>query len=485
MPSPRAWLLALLVLGLASPLFALDPRIPNYEFKYSLYPPGGLNPKRAKVIPRPDPKQPKASPLIDKNGKFSEWAQWYYEIATDPKAFETWWMGYWTDASVWKPAETFVYKGTSPGNQGHRIIAFLGTVYNAVQRDPDIDPEVKRRMCTEEWRRAAEQIIRRTIDGRGFLGYGPNQGNMAQTFHFLRTKFGAMKLLVPNIYTLDHAQDCIVTLLTAPNVICEEDKWLAPPDPEILETIGRQKRGLESDIRWVHDGKVLFTGGLFIGWNDKPSLHGTWDGLSILNTLFRYYPDPDPASPKSIFYKWNQLPEEKRQIGKKMITLCARRLWLDWKENHRPIWCWLRDGKPTEDDSRPTEAPWMPAYDGYGDNQLAWAKVAWEEVFGDPERNTNDGCQALLAIAQGRVLRKLKAPIGQQVPGRYDFDAETKKKWIAEDLKRLSPSPEEMKEFAARLQKWGLSDSVTSAGIAEETPKLDPRKSTIGTAEGQ
>ena len=48
-------------------------------------------------------------------------------------------------------------------------------------------------------------------------------------------------------------------------------------------------------------------------------------------------------------------------------------------------------------------------------------------MFGEPQRNTNDGVQALLAIAHGRIHRNLKTPKGQQVPGRYDFDPAVQK----------------------------------------------------------
>lgn len=37
---------------------------------------------------------------------------------------------------------------------------------------------------------------------------------------------------------------------------------------------------------------------------------------SLANSLFKFYPDPDPASPKSIFYKWNKLPQAKKAFGK-------------------------------------------------------------------------------------------------------------------------------------------------------------------------
>jgi len=290
--SLRAACLALIVLGAScAAALAFDPRQPNYEFKYTLYPPGGFSPKSSKAVPRAAPKNPKAFAIIGKDGKFADFAQWYYAIGSDPKNFEKWWYGYFTDRGVWKPSKTPVFEGTGASNQGHRIIAWLG---------------------------------------------------------------------VP----------------------------------------------------------------------------------SIINGLFKYHPDPDPAGPKSIFYKWNKLPEEKRAIGRKMIVLCSRRLWLDWAEKKGPTWCWVRDGQPIADTSRPSEAPFLPAYDGYGDNQIGWAKAAWDEMFGDPQRNTNDGVQALLAIAQGRVHKNLKTPKGQQVPGRYDFDEKSQAARMAEDEIKLDPKKE-------------------------------------------
>ena len=107
-----------------------------------------------------------------------------------------------------------------------------------------------------------------------------------------------------------------------------------------------------------------------------------------------------------------QLPAAKKDIGGKCLTTLARRLWLDWKENKGPTLCWVVDGMPSDDGSRPSEAPFRLAYDGYGDNQYGWAKQCWEEMFGNPSRNTNDGVQALLAICEGRIHRDLKKPKG-------------------------------------------------------------------------
>jgi hypothetical protein len=431
-----------MALGCASDCLALDPRNEKHEFVYTLYPPGGFSVKNSKAVPRPDPKQPKAFPIVGADGKFTALGQWYYDLGSDPRNFAKWWYGYFTDSKNWPAGKTPVWQGPAAINQGHRIIAWLGHFNRMVQQDAEIDPAVKQALCSEAWKRAAEKVVISTINEQGWLEYGGNKAAMACAFHFLRTKWGALGLRIDNIYTIDRAQNLICTLLTEPWIICEEDKYVDPPDLEYLERIGKQYAGTESDIRIVKGGKVLYTGGLMIGWKEQPSLHGTWDGLSIINSLFKYYPDPDPNSPKSIFYKWHKLPEERQQIGKKMILLCARRLWLDGKENKGPTWCWVREGRPTEDSSKPSEMPWRPAYDGYGDNQVAWAKMAWVDLFGEPQRNTNDGVQALLAIAQGRIHRNLKTPKGQQVPGRYDFGPNIPAQQVGEDEIKLDPRKE-------------------------------------------
>ena len=441
---------------LAVPVWALDPQNSGYEFQYSLYPPQGFSVKKSKMIPRADPKQPKTVALVGTDGKFTDVAQWYYAIGSNPKAFEKWWLGYWTDTNTWKMSKSPVFEGTVAGNQGHRIIAWLGTFRKLLEKDAGIDAGVKQAFLNEDWQRAAEKVIGSTINDQGMLEHGGNKADLACCFHFIRTKFGAMGLKFDHVYTLERAQNLIATLLTERWIICEEDKYLAPPNPEYLEAMGKQHGGQTGDIRIVKDGQVLWSGGMFIGWKDKPSLHGTWDGLAIINSLFKYFPEPDPASPKSIFYKWNKLSEEKKEIGRKMIILCSRRLWLDWQENKGKTWCWFHDGKPTEDESKPSEAQFLPAYDGYGDNQLGWAKQCWEEMFGNPSRNTNDGVQSLLAIAHGKIHRELRTPLGQQVPGRYDYDPEIQKTLLEEDLKKLKTSPPK---------------------FADEEPKLNPAKS--------
>ncbi len=440
--------LFLAAMGWTGGAFAVDPRNAPHAFTYRLYPPGGFSVKKSKAPLRGDPNQPKAHPLIGPDGKFTELGQWYFDLGSDPKHFATWWHGYFADAQNWPPCRTPVYAGTAAINQGHRIIAWLGPFNKMIQAAPDIDADVKKALCSEEWKRAVEKTILGTINKRGLLEHAGNTIAMAQVFHFLRTKFGALGLQVDTIYNVERSQDLICTLLTEPSIINSEDRYLDPPSLDYLESLGKQIGGRQADIRIVKEGKILYTGGLFIGWKNVPALHGAWDGLSIINTLFKYHPDPDPSSPKSIFYKWNQLSEDKKRIGRRCLQTMSRRLWLDWQQNKGPTWCWVVDGLPSTDGTRTSDAPFRLAYDGYGDNQYLWAKLCWDEMFGEPHRNTNDGVQALLAVCEGRIHRHLKTPKGQQVPGRYDFDPAVQAERLAEDeaaAAKLAP-PEAMKK---------------------------------------
>lgn len=467
---------------------ALDPRQEGYTYQYALYPPDGFSVKKSKAISRPDPKQPKAFAIVSAEGKFTPFAQWYYALGSDPRAFEAWWNGYWSDPKVWHAGKTPVFAGPMANNQGHRIIAWVGQLRKMVDADPEIDAPVKAALLSEEWQSAVERIIGATINERGLMQKGENVSDMAQCFHFIRSKFGAMRLHPERIYTLERAQALIATLLTEPWIINDEDRFLAPPEADYLEAIGRAKGDTDSDIRLVKDGKVLWTGGLWSGWKDKPSLHGSWDALAILNSLFKYYPEPDPAKPTSIFYRWHALPEARQEIAKKTIILHSRRLWLDWREKKGQTWCRVANGQPTDDDHKPSEAPLLPAYDGYGDNQYGWARQCWDEMFGDPMRNTTDGVQALLAIAHGGVLKQLTMPVGQQLGGRFDYSREQQAAAIEADRQAVA-NPGKQR---AILANYGLTPEQAQARIEayiqhaglppgmiqrDEVPKLDPKKS--------
>ena len=136
---------------------------------------------------------------------------------------------------------------------------------------------------------------------------------MALTFHLLRTGFGSCGLRPERIYTLPKAQALVRTILTEPHVLNAEDQWL-PATPTYVAGVEKQNAKTKNeDPTRVKDGEVFFTGGLFLGWKGaRPSLHGTWDGLAIVNTLFKYYPEPGPASERSIFHLWNKEPDESK-----------------------------------------------------------------------------------------------------------------------------------------------------------------------------
>lgn len=150
-------LLGLVALGPSAPASAIDPRQAPHKFEYRLYPPAGFSVKKSKAVLRADPKQPKAYPLIGADDKFTELGQWYYDLGSDPQNFATWWYGYFSDEKNWPPCKTPVFAGTGAINQGHRIVAWLGTFNQIIQQAPDIDPDVKKSLCSESWKRAAEK----------------------------------------------------------------------------------------------------------------------------------------------------------------------------------------------------------------------------------------------------------------------------------------------------------------------------------------
>lgn len=133
-----------------STALALDPRRESYNYEYTLYPPGGFSVKKSKAIPRPDPKNKTAHPIVGADGKFTDLGAWYFALGGDAKAFGQWWLGYWSDDKVWKPGKTPVFEGTMAGNQGHRIIAWTGQLAKMIDRDPEFDPAVKAMMMSEE-----------------------------------------------------------------------------------------------------------------------------------------------------------------------------------------------------------------------------------------------------------------------------------------------------------------------------------------------
>jgi hypothetical protein len=215
--------------GLAS-----DPRNEEHQFIYTLYPPRGFSVKKARPVLQRVRKDPNTVALLDPDGKFTEPAQWYYDLGSNPKNFEIWWHGYFSDAKNWRPMKSPVWNATAARNEGHRIIEFLGAFNRMVQHDPEMDRDVKRGLCNAPWRAAVERTVASTINEHGWLEYHGNKADMACVFHFVRTTWPSLGLSVDRIYTLDRAQDLVCTLLTEPWIINAEDRYVDAPDQEYL-----------------------------------------------------------------------------------------------------------------------------------------------------------------------------------------------------------------------------------------------------------
>lgn len=161
-------------LAFASSTPADDPRTAAV-FEKSIYPPGGFSVKKSKPTARPDPKNPKNPSMVGMDGKFTDWAQWYYNLGSDPQAFQAWWEHYWADGENWKVSHSPVTEDTGPINQGHRIIGYIGQFHKLLNADPQIDDTVKANFTNDEWKAAVEKIIGDCIDARGWLKVGKHE----------------------------------------------------------------------------------------------------------------------------------------------------------------------------------------------------------------------------------------------------------------------------------------------------------------------
>ena len=386
--------------------------------------PGGFTGKHGELLVL-YPAKGKIS-ILDETGQFTLVGRYLYDLVRDPKKYEAhlrYVMS--SDSGNWEMLVAPAYRGTAMKNYStvHRLIRNFPKVCELVQNAKELPDDAKRELMSPQWIEGVENAYRDMINEDGLLALGNNTSDMALVFHLLRTGFGAAKLRPEKIYTLPHAQALVRTLLTDPSIQNVSDQWLPASDAYIDGCVKSNQKLGSFDPVLVKDGSVFFTGGLFIGWKGaRPSLHGTWDGLAIINTLFKYYPEPDPAKPTSIFHLWAKEPAEKKVQTREALFTLRRRLWLDYKEKRGPSYCTIVGGEPTEDIKQPTEVPTLKDNAGYKQDEMAhWAVLCWEEMFGNPDRNTNDGVQSLLAIVEGKVYKGLKKPTGQQVPGVYDF----------------------------------------------------------------
>ncbi len=318
------------------PIGSIDPRVEGYRFRYTLYPPGGFSVKKSKATVFPDSQNRKASPLIGEDGRFTELGAWYFALASDPAAFAQWWNGYWSDDKVWQPHQTPVFNGTTASNQGHRIIAWAGQFAKMIERDERIAPAVKAALMTDEWKEAVEETIGRTIDGRGLLSHGANISDMAQCFHFIRTKFSAIRLRAgPDLHSLarpgarPHA---------AHRAVDHQSRGSISRPAQIAITwrpSGAPEGGIESDIR--HREKWAGTLGRRALLGLERQAVAAWHMGRALDPQFAFqvFSRARPRQPEFDLPHMESIAEEQKAIGRAMILLCSRRLWLDWSEKQR------------------------------------------------------------------------------------------------------------------------------------------------------
>lgn len=408
------------IIALTSPAACSAPRkefIPQVA-------PGGFTGKHGELLVL-YPAKGKIS-ILDETGGFTLVGRYLYDLIRNPKNYEAHLRHVMSsDSGNWEMLVAPAYRGTAMKNYStvHRMIRNFPLVCALIQSAKVLPDDAKPGLMSPQWIEGIEKAYRDMINDDGLLALGRNTSDMALVFHLLRTGFGAAKLRPEKIYTLPHAQTLVRTLLTDPSILNVSDHWLPATDAYIDGCLKSNQKLGNFDPVLVKEGNVFFTGGLFIGWKGaRPSLHGTRDGLAIINTLFKYYPESDQAKPTSIFHLWAKEPAAKRAQTREALFTLRRRLWLDYQKNRGPSYCTIVGGKPTEDVKEPSEVPTLKDNAGYKQDEMAhWSLLCWEEMFGNPDRNTKDGVQSLLAILENRVYKDLKKPTGQQVPGVYDF----------------------------------------------------------------
>ena len=372
--------------------------------------PGGNNIfshwEQASLRPEPD-----KCPLFDAQGKPTVIGAYLDALARDPRHLRTHLRFVMSDASGnWEQIDAPRYRGSAMNNQSaiHRMLRAVGQ-YTKLVATSDLPADRKAGLMTDAWRDAAEEAFGELINDGGLLALGSNTCDMAQAFHLLRTGLASARLRPERIWTLPRAQRLVRTLLTAPHILNPVDAWL-PAAPAYLAQCREQNRKTPDDPIKINGDRVFFTGGLFIGWKPaRPSLHGTWDGLSILNTLYSLYPEPDATKAASIFFLWNQEPAEKKVFIATAMATLRQRLWTDWRDRCGATYCYVADGKPadtTSVPSAPSEAPLLRDHAGYPLAEFwHWAALSHAEMFGQPTRNSNAGVQRLLALVSLPVAR--------------------------------------------------------------------------------
>jgi hypothetical protein len=376
--------------------------------------------KKATLVVEDKGADGKGMAILDAQGEWTPLGRYLYDLARDPALVAAHVNNLLSDPRNWPIEQSPLYQGPNAENQGHRFVRQIPGFVHVVRASKKFPQAVKDELLPRGWQDACETVFRDRLNGDGLLAAGDHVATMALSFHFLRTGWAAMGLRPERIYSLEHAQDLVRHLLTCPYIINDQDRWLSVDDTF-------RKRfpiAVDQDPLLVTDGKALFTGGLFIGWKTTlPSLHATWDGLTTLNTLFAFYPEADPTKPGSIFYRWQQLPGEQRAIAARTFALLTKRLWTGYHDYRDPTWCRIIGGKPVPGLDGTAEVDQLLDHAGYTRKDMtAWAESCWQEVYGQPKRNTTNGVQALLAILDGRVLSQLQVPTGEQKKPADDDD---------------------------------------------------------------
>ena len=349
--------------------------------------------------------------IFDATGKLTIIGRYLDDLARDARNMRVHLRYVFSDASGnWELIDAPRYHGTAMKDQSsvHRMLRAVGSYTELIRGAADVPASFKEGLMTEAWREGVEHAFTEMINGDGLLASGQNTCDMAQCFHLLRTGLESARLRPDHVWTLPQAQRLVRTLLTAPHIINPVDAWLAASESYLAQCRAQNKKTPEDPVL-IESGRVFFTGGLFIGWKAmRPSLHATWDGLSIINTLTKYYPEPDAANPASIFYLWGQESEETKAPMRVMMATLRKKLWENWRDHRGATYCFVANGGPVDTTEKPTtasEAPTIVDHAGYPIAEFwHWSYLSQAEMFGHPPRNTNEGVQRLIALTDRRFF---------------------------------------------------------------------------------
>lgn len=373
-----------------------DPPVEREAFAPMVVPPGFS--KNRELRPRSDDGN---MAVWDKDGNFTPLGRYLYALASDSGNVAAHFHHLFApESGNWRQVDSPKFKGWEPINQGHRLPRLLDPFTRLVCDSGKLSSETSGGLMDARWREDVEKMFHDMINADGLLAQDGRVGTMALSFHFLRTGWRQMRLRPERIYTLEKSQLLIRTLLTKPEIINPDDVWLAAGEPWLGKCRAASRKNKGDGGILLRGNEVFFSGGLFIGWKSTlPSCHATWDALAIINTLYDQYPEADPGNAGSIFYLWNKEPDRTKDIARSTFRTLCRRLWLNHAENGGETYCWVVDGHPATDFSRPNETRLRSDHAGYGvEGMTRWSKLCWDEIYGKPEKNSTKGAETLLRV---------------------------------------------------------------------------------------